>query len=292
MDEPYKVEPAVTDRYIEVLGRGKLLKFSNIRLLNDDLKARTEAIDRGEASTQYLGVTDVPEAAFEGILRKRDSGYMVKSLRFTYDSPSKLLITKIPGSLHEIAHTSLSQEIGFELRSLGVGTDRYAWVGATRFAGGPNSGRSKEADQAFLPSGRSCSNGDYPTFIIEVGVSESMSMLRADAAFWLLNIGGGCRLVLVAAVNRDMRYIAFELYQRGLVPGRITRNNPNPPNRLEAVLAMPQVVIQQAGALGPPSISIPLQVLFDVVPPGVTGNDVVLTAQLLRSIASRIWQIA
>ena len=119
-----------------------------------------------------------------------------------------------------------------------------------------------------------------------------MSMLRADAAFWLLNTGGGCRLVLIAAVNRDVHYIAFELYRRGHVPERITRNNPNPPSRLEAVLAMPQIVIQQAGALGPPSISIPLQVLFDVVPPGVTGNDVALTAQLLRSIASRIWQFA
>lgn len=164
----------------------------------------------------------------------------------------------------------------------------YGWVGATRFAGGPNSSRNKEADQAFLPGSRSFSNGDYPTFVIEVGVSESLSVLRADAAFWLLNIGGGCRLVSIAAVNRC---IAFALYQRGLVPGHTTRNNPHPPDRLEAVLVTPQIVVQQAGELEPPSISIPLQVLFDVVLPGLTGDDVVLTSHL-RRIASRIWRFS
>ena len=79
----------------------------------------------------------------------------------------------------------------------------------------------------------------------------------------------GGAVVLIAAVNRDMRYTAFELYRRGLVPGHTTRNNPNPPDRLEAVLVMPQIV---AGALGSPSISIPLRVLFDVPPRGLTGT--------------------
>ena len=65
------VEPGVTERYIEVLGRGRLAKFTNIRSLNDEVKARKEALDRGESSTQCLGVTDVSEASFRDIAKTR-----------------------------------------------------------------------------------------------------------------------------------------------------------------------------------------------------------------------------
>ena len=91
-------------------------------------------------------VIDVPEASFRDISQKRDHGSLLMSLRFTYYSSSELLVIKIPGSLHELTHTSLSKAIGFELQSLGVDMYEYGWVGATRFAGGPNSSRNKKAD--------------------------------------------------------------------------------------------------------------------------------------------------
>ena len=92
VDEPDMVEPTVTDRYIEVLGRGRLLKFSNIQPLNDEIKARKEAIDRGEASTQYLGVADVLEASFEDIFvtpftRCTTSDHSTKPTRAINDDP-------------------------------------------------------------------------------------------------------------------------------------------------------------------------------------------------------------
>lgn len=65
-----------------------------------------------------------------------------------------------------------------------------------------------------MPVGRTAAN-NFLSFVIEVGVSESLNELRADAEFWLLDTTNDCRLVLVVAVNQTSRWMVFELYQRG-----------------------------------------------------------------------------
>ena len=115
-------------------------------------------------------------------------------------------------------------------------------------------GRRSSADASGKNSGK-----QLPIFCHRSWVSEGLNELRADAEFWLLHTTNDCRLVLVVAVNRTSRWMAFELYQRGTIPGRATRNKPNPPPVPIATLRQPQIVLQHSGGvIGPPDLNIPL----------------------------------
>ena len=145
-----------------------------------------------------------------------------------------------------------------------------------------------------MPVGRTAAN-NFPSFVIEVGVSESLNELRADAEFWLFNTRNDCRMVLLLAVNRTSRWMVFGLYERGTVPGRITGNTPNPPPVPAATLCQPQIVLQHSdGAIGPPDLNIPLASLFDAgtLPPGLAGQNIVFNAQELGDIYDGVWLYA
>lgn len=132
-------------------------------------------------------------------------------------------------SEHEILQTSLTARLSFILEAMGISEDEHVWVGATRSQGRvPQPPRPKEADQAFMPRGRRAS-AHFPSMVMEVGVSESLAILRRDAEFWLTRPGNECRLVLVLGVNRSASSIACEMWNLGPVPGRA---NSNPPPRM------------------------------------------------------------
>jgi hypothetical protein len=281
--------PGSTARYIELLGRDSFATFKDIPTLADLIDDIQKRLDRGEAVPQYVGVTGVTEPIFAEIEKKRDRGShggitLSKDLRFYYDSGEEILIIKVSTGVHHTTNRCLSGEITWQLRSvLGVDEMEYVWAGAgaTRWTVHPNTNLTKEADESFLPRGRTYSN-DSPSFVIEVGDIESLPVLRADAEFWLLNTEERCRMVLVVAIDSSSRDIALELYHRVHVQ-----------NRTEAGLVVPQTVIRKDGTVvgpGPPGFDIPLEALFDVVPEGLDGSKVAFTAEILRGIVDRVWR--
>jgi hypothetical protein len=161
----------------------------------------------------------------------------------------------------------------------------YVWAGATRWTAHPNTNLTKEADESFLPRGRTCSSNDGPSFVIEVGDIESLPMLRNDAEFWLLTTAGRCRMILVVAIDRSSRDIALGLYHRVERQGRT-----------EAGLVVPQIVVQKdatVGDLGQTDFNIPIDALLDVVPERLEGTKVAFTPftpEIPRGIVDRVWR--
>lgn len=202
-------------------------------------------------------------------------------------------MVKIASAVHELLHTSIIGDLAYKLRVLETRKPMFGWVGKTHFVS-LTSRRSKEADQALMPAGRTAAH-DFPSFIIEAGVSESLGELRTDAEFWQLNSGNGCRMVLVVAVNRKSRWIVFELYERGTVTGLATRTSPSPSPIAAATLRQPQIVLQHSGgAIGPPDLTIPLASLFDAgtLPHELAGQNIVLNAQELRDVYDKVWLLS
>jgi hypothetical protein len=104
-----------------------------------------------------------------------------------------------------LCHHSKKSAIAFRLiNKFGV-DESLLPTGSGRF--GCRGGRSKEADIGYKPRARDMED-DWPSFVVEVGVSESLAMLRRDAAFWITNSDGRTRIVLVLSVNwRDQRIL-------------------------------------------------------------------------------------
>ena len=105
------------------------------------------------------------------------------AFRLLYGAAEEVLIIKLmPGTHYELAALTFSWMFKGKLVSLGVGNTLMPF-GATRFRA--PSGRSKEAGMVLRPSTRVLET-DWPSVVIEIGVSESLSQLRTDAHFWLI----------------------------------------------------------------------------------------------------------
>lgn len=88
------------------------------------------------------------------------------------------------------------------------GVSRYdiVCVGPTRYRG--SNGRHKEADEGFEPVTRSLV--DKPSFVIEVGISESLNQLRSDAFYWLTKTNGQTKLVILIHIRLSQKVLEIE----------------------------------------------------------------------------------
>lgn len=89
----------------------------------------------------------------------------------------------------------------FEEHCRNVGISRYDLksMGSRRHLGIT---QAKEPDESYKPSNRT-SVTDKPSFVVEVGLSETMNELRTDAHFGLSQTNGKTRLVLLIHIKRN-----------------------------------------------------------------------------------------
>ena len=166
------------------------------------------------------------------------------------------------------------------LVSLGVGNTLWH-VRSTRY--GAPGGRSKEADEAFRPSTRVLGT-DWPSVVIEVGVSESLSQLRTDAYFWLTQSGGKTRIVIHLAVNKAMRVMKIERWEHTPRTRLTRRSSPRyNPTKMQAL------TLRANGQISGGPLLIPASKVYDTLPPGLGPNDFTFTAQDLAGYIQRYW---
>jgi hypothetical protein len=78
---------------------------------------------------------------------------------------------------------------------------------------------------------------EWPSFVIEVGVSESLAMLRRDAAFWITNSDGKTRIVILLSIDRRDRQILVERWKEvpRTRPNRSTNNYSRIPGMMQSL---------------------------------------------------------
>jgi hypothetical protein len=98
---------------------------------------------------------------------------------------------------------------GILIALLGMGVPRQSlrYLLAIRFRGATC---SKEADGSFMPRFRNPHNNDWPTVVIEAGLSESIRRLRTDARWWFANSRAGVQIVILVKIERPTRRLVIE----------------------------------------------------------------------------------
>jgi hypothetical protein len=249
-------------------------RFTSVRLL------RTKCLSAAESGAPYVVFSGVGLDDLEAIdrYREREQG----STRVLYDEEAEVLIVKLlPGLVHEHAIGSFSREM--VIRSLAQGLTGYEFelMGGSRY--GDGGGRRKEADAAYKPSTR-LGGGQWPSFVVEVGVSQTLSQLRCDMHFWLTKSHGMVRVVLLIKVNITNRSIIMEHWED------VPRVPPQLATETTLPLRINRIELSLARCVGDP-LCISWAKIFDVMPPNLAaGASLVLTGVDLTGFYARFWE--
>lgn len=180
--------------------------FANIEGLRKYVAVNGKALDEGGSKAQYHVVHGVPASVFDDIERTGLAG-----ARLCYDHDKNDLIVKLMPSLrHDAAHLILIKAI--ETRVLQMGLDEFKLypTGTTTYKG--DSG-AKQGDSGVKPVPEREDESDWPTLMVECGVSENIRELRADSNWWLTNSTGDVKIVMLVSVNLEGRTLAIEKRQ-------------------------------------------------------------------------------
>jgi hypothetical protein len=185
--------------------------FTNLVAFKRICWALSKRLDEGTQTPQYLAFTSVSQESLDEIDRIHEERRgRLPQMTILYDGREEILIVKLMvGVMHEgVTHEFASMFDG-KLTILGVRALVVA-TGSGRF--GCHGGRLKEAYISYKPRSRRRKH-KWPSFVIEVDVSESLATLRTDAAFWITNSDGRTRIVIVLSMNRRDQRILVERWE-------------------------------------------------------------------------------
>ncbi|KAI2625031.1 hypothetical protein GGR54DRAFT_654697 [Hypoxylon sp. NC1633] len=210
-----------------------------------------------------------------------------------YDAKTQLLLITVPTGVHEILHTQLYGEFIEQLPASGV--PRRAWLhkAATYFhSNHPGGGGGGEADSSGGPKTHRLRSRDWPTLVIEAGVSESLNQLHAGMRWWFAASNHDVKIVVLTKFNQQQSKIIIEKWEevQAARPGATTRRAAT----LQPVL-LQTIEITRDLTTNPVSYNVTSGALvleFSLLflrNPGPLERDVVIGTQFLQEYAELVW---
>ncbi|CAM6033322.1 unnamed protein product [Sphagnum compactum] len=257
--------------------------FTNLVAFKRICFARSKRLVERTQTPQYLAFTSVSQESLDEIDRIRDERRgRLPRMTILYDGREEILILKLMvGVMHEGVAREFASMFEMKLLLLDFRASLAA-TGSARF--GCPAGRSKEPDVGYKPISREMQDG-WPSFVIEVGVSQSLAMLRRDAAFWITNSDQRTRIVIVLSINRRDRRILVERWEE--VPRR--RPNQSTANYSRIPGLMQSLTLNADVEYDGPSLEIPAEKLFDGMPQNIPGGEFLFTPHNLNAFNRTIW---
>jgi len=274
--------------------------FSQLERLQADAEKILQSLQENQDGNQWLVVLGLSPST----IRKLDDDHSSLGgveYRFQWEG-SAGLIKVVPSRAHDITTDQVTRSIDDRLSAMGIRFIDRTWAATSTYK--PTPAKGKQGDQAFIPPSRCPAPrrpADWPTFVIETGVSESLPRLQEDAKWWLAASSGDVRIVLVISIKRTR--VSFEKWQLAPLnaPRPLSRayidtlrlQSPHIPPLLQqpATIQQPysvhEVEVTSTRVDGAPMI-LPFSALYDR-PPGPGEVDVVLNAQDFRDITSRLF---
>jgi hypothetical protein len=161
-------------------------------------------------SSEYVLVRRIPAGLFSTIVENPE---LPKGVRATICHHEHDILYKMPSPYHWIIIGYFNAWIINALGDMGLSMlNRDFWLGgAARFTGRMC---DKEADASFVP-GRTPAHGvpaQWPSLVVEVGLSESLSQLRTDARWWYSNSNQKTQLVVLISANPTTHDADIEIW--------------------------------------------------------------------------------
>jgi hypothetical protein len=263
-----------------------IYQFTGIPNLREHIQSLAQELAAGHIIKQHLIFTDVTKDHFAQIDRQRAS--ISKGIRMTYHTDTNILIVKVPTAEHEHIHRLLAHEVNEKLREMGLPKRSMRDCGATTFDGFSS---SKEGDSSYKPKWCRLRKKDWPTFVIEAGVSESLAELRTDAAWWLHNSSGEVKIVIIILIRPAQKSILIEKWclQPRAPTAPATRANPPIAAKIQelSIISTSADNTTTYTVTGAPLIlEFEKLLLRAPVPP---EGDVIFTAADLQALTDEFW---
>lgn len=170
---------------------------------------------------EYLAIQRVNISALEDI-----DNMLNRHVKICYFQEEELLIVKyMPSAAHEFTAREFHNIILVKILSMGTDRNELVSFGSRRYHGAHS---SKEADEVFVPDSVRNKEDDWPTLVIEVGRSESLSQLRQDVRWWLIESKGDVKIALLVSIKKASSILLIEKWELGVAPlgrsGPVTRS--------------------------------------------------------------------
>ncbi|EGE06571.1 hypothetical protein TEQG_05569 [Trichophyton equinum CBS 127.97] len=203
-------------------GGTRQIRYTNMK----DLRAAVEECYKDDQNP-FLVVVDVSPS----ILEDFDSEYLHKGPRITANLPERLLILK---TMAKPGHESVASDLIFYIRvgvlEMGL-PDRLADTLSSRVTS--KTGRFvKEPDGSLRPL-----HHEWPTVVVETGLSETRKKLSMDARGWLETDESETQVVVTAEIDRKAPYIVIHKWAREAEPRRKARSYRRVASIVEEVIA-------------------------------------------------------
>ena len=234
---------------------------------------------------QYLIFVPVTQDQLAEIERIRHTHH--KGVRFHYFNREETLIVKIfAGPFQAVAGIGFGRLLDVKIAGMGLLND-ICRMDATTYEG---NGSQKEADIAWKPCSSRPLGTDWPTVLIECGVSQSQERLEVDANWWFENSGGQVKIVFLISFSGEKKEIHFQQWEFVTVPdshvslGRPTATRTAPTIMREFDLA--------AGVPNKKSLMLNFERIFLRKPAQGEGQherDISFTQQELELYANHVW---
>ncbi|KAG0633358.1 hypothetical protein HOY80DRAFT_913581 [Tuber brumale] len=198
-----------------------------------------------------------------------------------------MIIRCMPSETHERASWSFMTKLAFKIATIpGHSEDSILPVGSTRF---PVPGkRSKEADGGIKPADTRADRDEWPSLVIEVGVSQTLLSLRQDACWWPEHSKERTRIVILIQIKKNPKSLRLERWERVVDKGR-----PSTRSRQKTIPKFTQHFDinfngRVSHAVSQPDLIIPYKSVFDT---GYdVGTDIVLTKAELSAWSLRVFR--
>ncbi|PYH38036.1 uncharacterized protein BO87DRAFT_372990 [Aspergillus neoniger CBS 115656] len=193
--------------------------YRGINDLNQAIMAVWDRLRQRDAD-QFLSFKHISPSSFLYLENNRNR--LRNLVRLTYYPDIETMIVKVPLPPHEKAHQLISSKTFSILDNMGIDWDQQLPTGSATHTAASRS--QKQGDFSSRNSTlRPNEDSDWPNWIIEAGLSESLRRLRQDINWWIGNSGGQVLLALLVRVDRAAKKITIEKYFPQIRQGPSTR---------------------------------------------------------------------
>ena len=258
--------------------------FSTLLTLKEMIASQFKKLSDG-SENQHLSISGISPQLFNMIEASR-LGHG-NGIRLLYFGDIETLIIKLVSGAHERAHRSLGSLIQRTILPLGITFDEFYDIGSTTYRG--QNASAKESDSSWINLLIRPNTGDWPCFVIEAGMSESMPRLHSDARWWIEHSAGAVNLVLLVWIWPAGKKVKMEKWIPG--PAPTTRRSPQFAQNIFPICTA-EISIDQSQA---PSIiqGAPLVLefakIFNRAAISPLEVDLSFTSQDLDQWANRLW---
>lgn len=277
----------------------KDLPTATLELIATNMRTIKTALSKlvQDKEPEYAVFSCVPPSAINEMI-KRPWLWGGVCMHIFYSADSQKLIVKLPKRPHKIMSRGFDFLIQSETVRQGIRHDLTS-IGSETIQ---ESVYAKEPDSAWMPQQQVPRCDDkWPTLVLEVGLSKSLSHLHINMKWWFAHSGGQVKIVIIVSIHQTEPKIMVEKWEfQQHMPhshnlrsrGPITQNNnPKVPTMVQKItLALQQSTNTITTTRGLLVVSFEKLLLRNHAPYSIQGDFTYNTASLEEGFTKEVWE--